>query len=209
VAASCTITPARKFVLNTIGATGLSSTSFDLTLTSYSVCSQLIAAINALGTGFTATLYASIDVPTRWLYPSVNLTLKSYNTQFTQGIGFASVDVFSYVVDPMYNTISFQPFTLADFVFSEGQMGGFAFPGMTAGAMLDYVGGYAAIPGDIDLLCQQVTADVFNLSQNDANLSGDSLGDRTVSMIDPMIRRAAYADLLAPYKRPALAGGVG
>lgn len=208
VAANAQITPARQLILTTIDSSGSHATTIDLTNVSYSVCSQVVTQINTVS-GFTATLYANIDVPTRWLFPNVNLTLKSYNATFTQGFGFASVDLFTYTVDPTYNTIGFQPFTLADFVFSErGEAGGFAFPGMHQGLMIDYRGGYETLPGDVTLLATQLSADVYNSSLKDGTLTSESLGDYSVTHADLMLRRAYYADRLAPYRRVQLAGGM-
>ena len=207
VAANAQITPGRQLILTTLDSGGSHTNTIDLTNASYSVCSQVIAQINTIS-GFSATLYANVDVPTRWLFPSANLTLKSYNSNFTQGFGFASVDIFTYTVDPVYNTIGFQPFTLADFIFDRYESGGFAWPNMYLGLMLDYQGGYTTIPGDIDLLAQQVVADIYNQSLRDNNVSQETLGDYSVSLADLMLRRQYYADILAPYRRPAMAGAM-
>jgi hypothetical protein len=207
VAANAQVTPARQLILTTYDSSGANTTTIDLTNVAYSVCSQVVAQINTVS-GFNATLYANIDAPTRWLFPSVNLTLKSYNSLFTQGFGFASVDIFTYTIDPTYNTIGFQPFTLADFIFDRYESGGFAWPGMYQGLMLDYRGGYETIPPDVDLLCQQVVADIYNQSLHDNNLTTETLGDYTYALADMMLRRQYYADILAPYRRPQMAGGM-
>lgn len=207
VAASAQITPTRSLILTTFDATGSHENSFDLTSASYYLCSQVITAIN-LVSGFTATLYSNIDVPTKWLFPNVNLTLKSYNSTFTQGFGFASVDIFTYTVDPVYNTVGFQPLTLADFVFGNGGADGLAWPGMYQGLMLDYRGGYETLPGDITLLADQLTADIYYQSQKDPTLTSESLGDYSYTQAGLLLRREYYASMLAPYKRPALAGGM-
>lgn len=209
VSAIAQITPARKLILTTISSAGSASVNIDLTSNSYSVWSQVITWINT-NSGFVATLYANIDGPTRWLFPNVNLTLKSYNANFTQGFGFASVDIFTYTVDPVYNTIGFQPFTLADYVFSErGEAGGFAWPGMYQGLMIDYRGGFETLPGDVTLLADQICADIYNQSNRDNTIASESLGDYSYSNAGLMLKRELYADMLAPYRRPQLAGGIG
>jgi len=208
IAAGMTLRPDRKFVLNTLDTSGKHETTFDLATTPYSACSQVVTAINAVS-GFVATLYSSIDVPTPWLFPLANMTLKSYNSFFTQSMGFASVDVFTYEVDPVYGTIGFQPFTLADFVFTgRNPAGNFGWPTMYNGLCVQYNGGFATIPQDINLLCQQVVADIYNQSLRDNNLTAENLGDAGYTMADMMLRRTYYADMLAPYRRVGMMGGM-
>lgn len=210
IAASMGLKPNRTFIINTYSTAGqATAVTLDLTNVLYSTCSQVVAAIN-LVSGFTATLYSSIDVPTRWLFPVANLTLQSYSANFTQSMPFAANDIFNYEVDPTYNTIGFQPFTLADYVFDgRNPAGNLAWPTMYNGLMLDYRGGYETIPQDVNLLCQQVVADVFNESTRDRTLSSESLGDYSYAIGDILRRRELYEQVIAPYRRPQIAGGMG
>ena len=80
---------------------------------------------------------------------------------------------------------------------------------MYQGVCLDYRGGFETIPSDIVLLANQVTAEIFNESSRNTGLLSESLADYSYSAAAPLMRRDYYADMLAPYKRVAVAGGMG
>lgn len=208
VYAGAQITPARTCVLTTIDTTGTHNTTINLadTTGAYTVCSQLVSGINAVS-GFSATLNGNVNVPTKWLFDTVGVSLKSANATYTQGFSWPNIDMFTYFADPIYGVISFAPLTVMDYFFEGGPPLGF--PQMDQGLCIDYRGGYETIPGDITLLATMVVADVFNSSFRDQGLQSEQLGDYNYQLIDPMLKRQVYADMLAPYRRIAIGGGIG
>ncbi len=203
----------KRCIVTQMSAAGVTSTTtFNLTTSQYQTCSQLVAGINGIS-GFSATLLGGIDVPSRWLYPWTT-NLKSYNNSFVQALGFPYIDLFGYVIDSVYGTIGFQPLSSMDYYFgnSPTYFGGgspVSFPGMYQGLCIDYRGGFETIPDDITLLANQVCQEVFYETQRNPALNSETLADYSYSAADPMIRRSYYADMLAPYKRIAIAGGLG
>lgn len=191
---------------------GTYTTTFNLTTSAYTLCSQLVAGLNGLS-GFSATLLGNVDVPTRWLYPWTT-NLKSYNNQFVQALGYPFIDLFGYVVDPIYGTIGFQPLSSMDYFFGAGNPSHYgggspvSFPSMYQGLCLDYRGGFETIPDDITLLANRVVKDLFYAAKRDSNLASESLADYSMSQLDPIVQRQWYQDLIAPYKRIAIAGGM-
>lgn len=203
------LTSAKSCIVTSMAATTgvTTTTTFDLTSTSntYALCSQLVAGINAIS-GFQATLLGNVDVPTRWLYPWTT-TLRSYNTYWVQALGYPYIDLFGYVIDPVYGSIGFQPLSSMDYYFGPGPVQ--QFPKMFQGLCLDYRGGYETIPDDITLLTNQLCKDAYQAAKRDSALLSESLADYSYSAASPMLQREYYADLLAPYRRIAIAGGMG
>lgn len=198
------LTSEKRCILTAMNAGGVTSTTtLSFTSASYQTCSQLVGGINGVS-GFKATLLGNIDVPSRWLYPWTT-SVKSYNTYFVQALGYPFIDLFGYVVDPLYGQIGFQPLSTMDYYFGPGL--NVSFPKMFQGLCLDYRGGFEAIPDDIVLLANQLCADVHNSSKRDSNLNSESLADYSYTQTDPLLRRAFYADMLAPYRRIAIGGG--
>ncbi len=206
-------TSAKKCILTNMDNAGVTTTTvFSFTSSSYQLCSQLCTGINAV-TGFSATLLGGIDVPTRWLYPWTT-NLKSYNNYFVQALGYPYIDLFGYVVDPIYGTIGFQPLSSMDYFFGDpgGYYGGgspIGFPSMYQGLCIDYRGGFEAIPEDITLTANQVCQEIFYDSTRNPALLSESLADYSYTAADSLMRRQLYADLLVGYKRIAIAGGMG
>ncbi len=199
------LTSDKNCIVTQMSAAGVTSTNtFNLTTSGYQTCSQLVAGINGIA-GFTATLLGGIDVPTRWLYPWTT-NLKSYNNYFVQALGFPYIDLFGYVEDITYGTVGFQPLSSMDYYFGPGFP--ISFPGMYQGLCLDYRGGYETIPDDITLLTNQVCQEVFYESQRNPALMSETLADYSYSAADGMLRRNIYADMLAPYRRIAISGGM-
>ncbi len=196
----------KKCILTTMDNAGVTTAStFNLTTSQYQLCSQLVAGINGIG-GFNATLLGGIDVPTRWLYPWTT-NLKSYNNYFVQALGYPYIDLFGYVVDPIYGTVGFQPLSSIDYYFGAGSP--VSFPSMYQGLCLDYRGGYETIPDDITMLANQVCGEVWYESRRNPALQAESLADYSYTAADPLMRRNYYADQLAAYRRIAIGGGMG
>jgi hypothetical protein len=212
VSASVQITPDRRCVLRTISTSGVSDSTINLTTSSYVTCSQLATGISAVS-GFSASLLGGVDVPTRWLNPVAGITLKGSNTSYTQQINWPGIESFTYYVDSNAGTIAFGPLTSLDYFFQEHSDAStpITFPGMYQGLCIDYRGGYEAnnMPGDVNLLAQEIVAEVFHASAHNGNLQSESLLDYSYSQIDPILRRQMYADRLSPYRRVPLAGGMG
>ena len=204
----------KKMTLTQMTSTGGTMTTvFNLTTSGYQLCSQVVAGINATP-GFSATLLGNIDVPTRWLYPWTT-NLKSYNNQFVQALGYPYIDLFGYVIDPVYGTIGFQPLSSMDYFFGAGGQATYgggspvSFPSMYQGLCLDYRGGFEIIPDDLVLLANRVVAVTYYQSRRDGSLQSESLADYSYSKLGPILQRQEYQDLLSPYKRISIAGGMG
>lgn len=211
--AAVQVTPGRKVILQQNNSNGTTTNnSFDLldTTNAYQTCSQLVTGINAV-TGFSSQLYGQIDVPTKWLFAQTGLTVKGANSNFTQSLGWPCVDIFGYIIDPLYGTVGFQPLTSMEYFFQPDAQNitPVSFPGMYQGLCIDYRGGFETIPPDITLLANQVVADIYYARTRDPNVTSESLGDYSYAMADRMLMRRYYADLLAPYKRIPIAGGMG
>lgn len=213
VNATAYVTAARTLVLRTIDSTGVTDSTIDLTATNKTLWSQVVTAIN-LVSGWTAALQGGIDGPSRWLTLGCNFVCKTTNATYLQYLTWYPIDVFNYTIDTVNNVIGFSPLSYVGWLFDGGQQGGQfgasrgAWPAQFQGVMLDYRGGYEVIPLDLNLLCQQMVADLYNQSNLDMNLQSDKLGDAQVTLIDPMLRRAVYNDVLAPYKTVPIAGGL-
>ncbi len=205
------LTSAKTCTLTSMSTGGsVTTTSFNLSDTAgtYNLCSQLVTAIN-LVSGFQATLLGGIDVPTRWLYPWTT-TLRSYNTYWVQALGYPFIDLFGYVVDPIYGTLGFSQISSMDYAFpTDGSLGSLAFPSMYQGLCLDYRGGFENIPDDIRLLTNELCKDVYHQAKRDSSLVSESLADYSYSALSPLLRREYYADQIAPYRRPVIGGGIG
>lgn len=212
VVAMVGISSARQCLINTIGSSGSLTQVINLTQSSVTLCSQLCTQINnsTLG-GFTATLYGTIDAPTKWLYETAGLPLQQGGTNFTQSLVWPSINLLTYIIDPLAGTIGFAPLTTMDFFFTPdgGSVSPVSWPGMYQGLMIDYRGGYDTIPTDIELLTQMVVADVFNQSSRDMNVASEHLADYSYSLLNRMQMREYYLDMLAPYRKIGLAGGTG
>ncbi len=202
------LTSAKTCTLTSMSTGGsVTTTSFNLSDTSgsYNLCSQLVTGINAVS-GFQATLLGGIDVPTRWLYPWTT-TLRSYNTYWVQALGYPFIDLFGYVVDPIYGTFGFQPLSSMDYFFGPGSE--VAFPTMYQGLCVEYRGGFETIPDDLILLANELCKDAYLSAKRDSTLLSESLADYSYSAVAPLLRREYYADMLASYRRISLAGGLG
>lgn len=206
--AGAQLTPARNIILTTISTAGTSTSTINLadTTGAYTTCSQVVSAINAVS-GFSATLNGNVDVPTQWLFDTAGMAIKTAAASYVMSFSWPNVDMFTYFVDPTYSVISFAPLTAADWLFEGGPPLGF--PSMTQGLCVDYRGGYETIPDDLQLLANMVVADVFNSSFRDQGLQQEQLGDYSYQLIDPMLKRQVYADMLAAYRRIPIAGGMG
>jgi len=211
VFSSVQVTPDRRCVVTEITNSGTTNTTtFNLTTSSMTLASQLVTGIAAIS-GFSANLMGNVDVPTKWLFDTAGVPLKSANASYTQSIGWPNVDVMTYIVDPTFSTIAFTPMSSMDYMFRPdgGQATPLSFPGTYQGVCIDYRGGYETIPDDIALLSNQVIADTYNLSLKDNNLTSEALGDYTYTLADQTLRRLNYVDRLAPYKKITIAGGMG
>lgn len=202
-------TSAKTVTLTQMTSTGgTMTTTFNLTTSSYQLCSQLVAGINGVS-GFSATLLGNVDVPTRWLYPWTT-SIKSAGNQFVQAMGYPYIDLFGYVIDPIACTIGFQPLSSMDYFFGAGGQSTYgggspvSFPSMYQGLCLDYRGGFETIPDDIVLLANKVVAVTYYQGRRDMTLQSESLADYSYSQIDTVLRRQEYQDLLGPYKRVAI-----
>lgn len=199
-----------RVVLNNMNTSGVSSVNtFNLTTSSYQTASQVAAGIGAVS-GYAATLLGGINVPAKWFIPQT-WTIKTGNANYTQGIGYPWIDGFGYVIDETYGTFGFAPFSSMDYFFPQDgrTYAPYGFPGMFQGLCIDYRGGYETIPSDINLVTMQVVKNVYDETAHDGSVNSESLGDYAYTMIDPMLRRQVYADMLAPYKRIPIAGGMG
>ncbi len=80
---------------------------------------------------------------------------------------------------------------------------------MYQGLCLDYRGGFENIPDDIRLLANELCKDTFHSAKRDSTLLSESLADYSYSAVAPMLRREFYMDLISPYKKISIGGGMG
>ena len=189
-------------------ASGAAPVDTTLLFATYPTTASLGAAISALS-GFAATVF--VDIPCSYIYPATGLNIKAAANQTVRSLAYPNVDVFDYTVDYDRGVIAFQPLSSMDYFFTpDGRSATqVSFPQGFQSLMIEYVGGYVTIPADLDLLAQELTADAFNMSKRDGNLTSEQLGDYNYAMLDPIMRTNKVLAALAPYMKIPMAGGTG
>ena len=188
-------------------ASGGAVVQTSLTFATYTTTAALATALGAIS-GFTATAY--VDVPSTYIYPTGGMNLKSGGSIYSQSLAYPNVDNFTYTVDYEFGSIAFQPLSSMDAFFgqSNSAMTQISFPSGYQSLLIEYVGGYATIPGDIDLLAQDLTAAAYYMTEKNPSLVSEALGDYNYTMLDPIMRENMILARMAPYIKIPLAGGL-
>jgi uncharacterized phiE125 gp8 family phage protein len=71
---------------------------------------------------------------------------------------------------------------------------------------VQYNGGYATIPDDVDMVCRELVVEAYNLSKRDSTLRSESLGDYSYTLADGLSLSESQLERMRPYMCLGLGG---
>lgn len=177
--------------LEKVDASG-TSTSNTLAATSYVTTSQLVTQINSSVTGWTATL--STNAYTRSLYRFGGRGVKDAHCD----VSFPRDNVSEYEVE---HDIGLIHITADRFpgVHSD-DAGTNRFPSGFFPVFVEYTGGYSTVPNDLEQVCIEMAADMYNDRKADRNLTSEALGDYNYSRKAELEMATRYDKILTAYR---------
>lgn len=173
--------------LTVIGGTNNGTTSITLTDAANDTLTELVAVINATGSGWSATLETG-----------GNANMGAYPSDMLIGLGglyCLNTDVWFDVPQKPVSTLD-PNFRIGRFRVGSG--------GQTV--HFKYTGGYATIPDDIRMLALEILKDVWDDRKTTSGLKREKLGDyeyERFNMMQAITQSASRMQRIAPYRNDA------